>query len=102
MQYVNDINRIKGTEVLVKKEVKNDFVVDLESTAGKTKTEIKNIEFSWLLVQVVLCAIIIGLTLILKEFMPNVYEEFYAEYSRYIEQILLISDGELKIIDNYV
>lgn len=102
MQYVNDINRIKGEEVLVREEVQEKIPLEMKPTSDESEVKVQEIEFSWLMVQIIICIIIIAIILLLKEYMPEIYEEFYGEYSKYIEQILLIADGEFKIIDNYV
>ena len=50
-------------------------------------------------VQLCICIIIVGAVLILKELSPVTFETLKERYSYYIEQTLLMENGEIKIID---
>ncbi len=65
----------------------------------KEKKSIRLHNIPWLFIQLCVCLIAVGGILILKELSPSTFDDFKERYSHYIEQTLLIEDGEIIIVD---
>lgn len=82
MQYTQDIQRINA---------ENEEEIIVECKERKV--------LSCLTIQVILCILILSFVLILKELVPDTFEQLSSQYSNYIEQSLLLEDGEIRIVD---
>ncbi len=83
MQYTEDIERINFEEV-----------EELSYEEVKQKAEI-----SWVFIQVVICILVLSITLLLRALAPEIYSGVTDEYSKIIEENILIEDGEIKIVN---
>lgn len=92
MQYTNEIEQIEE-EILFKEELTPE-----ENLPNLKADNIKK-ENNWLTIQLVSCIIIVLSVVLLKEFMPDLFEDVCLQYKTIIDETFLFEDGEYIIIE---
>lgn len=77
-----------------------DLVNEINEEVEETEVikEAKPIKISWLLIQIIACALIVMSLIVLKEYFKETYESLLENYSEVIEKTILIEDGEISIV----
>ncbi|MFI3205714.1 MAG: hypothetical protein R3Y33_00570 [Clostridia bacterium] len=85
---------------MINSEELNELTQEVQDNGERKIEKIeKKSELSWGFIQICICLVIVGTVLFLKELSPENYEYLKEKYSQYIEQTLLIENGEINFID---
>ncbi len=61
----------------------------------------KQVSFSWLTTQFVICLILVATLIAIKEYFPDIYNSLFTEYREIADKTLLIKDGEINILPEF-
>lgn len=77
-----------------------DIITEMNEEVNEEKIEKnkKKLNFSWVLLQIIVCFLLLISVFILKNYFSISYESLYSEYGELVEKTMMTEDGEINFV----